>query len=184
MHSDEWFDSCVEAFVDQELSDEDRRSFEDRLAIDPILKRKTDLARQIAQSLRDLPGFEMPPSILTAVNSQIEKTDTAASINTTRTPLRLVRPSRKIVWASIAAAAVIVVAINILPAGLPDGGSGTDQPSQAEVDRALEEVKWTLALVSDIGNERQQIVNGHIVQPVQRAMSFVLNDESNKQNIQ
>ncbi len=48
-----------------------------------------------------------------------------------------------------------------------------DQPTQAEVDEALFEVKRTLALVSEMGYERSDIVNGHVVDPVQKAMSFI-----------
>lgn len=179
-----WYDERVEPFVDGDLAGTDLLAFTDRLETDKDLKEKVQAARRISASLRDLPSLTMPAGMLERVMSQANDVDRQEANG--RSParrLRLVPPAR-VAWATLAMAATIVFAIILLPQQLAPQESDSVEPSQAEVEKALAEVKWTLALVSDIGNERNEIVNGRIVAPVQKAMSFVITADDATNEIQ
>ncbi|NND70178.1 MAG: hypothetical protein HKN43_01225 [Rhodothermales bacterium] len=93
--------------------------------------------------------------------------------------LRLVSIGRRrVAYAAVAFAACFALLLIVRPEILSVDQQPDPVPSQAEVDQALMEVKQTLAFVSDMGHERNTIVNGHVVEPVQKAMSFIFQSEN------
>lgn len=182
--TNDWFDERVEAFVDGDLTGQELLAFRERLDDDERLREQVRVAERITSTLGEAPTFTLPESMVRQAQSTGSDSGRSdVSKQTSGRGLRLIQ-SPRFVWTSVAAAAAIVFAVVLFPTQTQVQNFDNSEPTQAEVERALAEVKWTLALVSDIGNEREDIVNGHIVAPVQKAMSFVIVGSDETQGIQ
>ena len=173
----EWFDGNVELYVDGELDASEMKVFESRLASDSRLQQHVDSAIRIKQALGQMVISEIPPSVLEAVNEQIAKREQAGVLQLMPKSARVTTLlSRKFIYPTIAVAASLVL-LFMVAQSVPTN-TQSSEPTQAEVDAALLEVKRTLALVSEMGYERNDIVNGHVVDPVQKAMSYIFLTEN------
>ncbi|MCG8463096.1 MAG: hypothetical protein MI919_42985 [Holophagales bacterium] len=64
-------DLRIEAYLDGELPDTDRRQLEARLETDPTFARELELARRIRTELRALPFESCPPSVLESLDNRL-----------------------------------------------------------------------------------------------------------------
>ena len=174
-----WFDDRVEMYIDGDLDEVDRSAFDSRLRLDETLQSKVDFARQIKTSLADLPSPDLPATVLANVHGEIAKTSSyTLGLVGRQGQLRLVsRGVRRLGYTVVGIAACLALAL-VGPRLFADEDSQEPIPSNAEVEKALLEVKQTLAFVSDMGYERTEIVNGRVVEPVQKAMSFIFQPEN------
>lgn len=58
-----WYDERVEAYLDDELADNERRLFEARLALDDELARAVRRARRLSVELAQMPSLECPKGL-------------------------------------------------------------------------------------------------------------------------
>lgn len=69
--SDAWMDARVEAYVDDELSPNERTRFEARLWADPYWKEQVERARSIRLSLRSQPSPSAPSELTDTILDRV-----------------------------------------------------------------------------------------------------------------
>lgn len=157
-----WYDERVEAYVDGELSDEERMLFSQRLAVDPSLRAQVAFAEQVSLSLTAIPQPKAPDSL-------VAKLDAISS--RPRPAVANIIPLRRTL--GIAASVLAVALAGLL--GVSNLSTRATQPtdlqasanadySQPEVDRAMREVKYALAVVSEAGRHAGVAVKESVFQ--------------------
>jgi anti-sigma factor RsiW len=174
--SPDWAGAPLEAYLDGELSSEEAALLERLLTEDEALQAELDLARSIQAALRGLPAAACPPHVAPAVIAE------------TRATWRRQRVAQLAAWwAGLwqpAVAMSILVALVVLAALLGRPAPGPPPAAQAaELEQAMEDVKWTLAFLSEVGRQtgsavRHDVLQPHVVLPVQEALSRL--DESSQ----
>lgn len=169
----DWMDDRVEAYLDGALSAEEAARFEAHLLQNEVWEEEMLLAEQVRQGLRALPEPWCPPAVPAAVLATVRQQARQAwwvwlTDGFRQQTALLWRPA--LAMASLAL--LVVMASRIGPA--PTDASSTTA-ERAEVQRALAEVQWTLAFVSEVGREtgasvRDDVLAPHIVQPMQHAL--------------
>lgn len=176
-------DERLEAYLDGELSVEEAAEVEARLAGDARWRAELARARAVRDGLRALPRPACPPAVTAAVLAHARR-------ETRRRPLtRLARAFggvRRIDWRPALAMAVLaglVVASALIDSGARRSGTPHDGAlaaiPPAEVEAALEEARWALAYVSEVGRRtgrsvREAAFDEPLVAPVTGAVKSIL----------
>jgi anti-sigma factor RsiW len=148
-----WFDERVEAYVDAELSADERVAFGRRLATDARLRAQVALAEQVSLSLAATSQPVCPDSLVARLDAISERAhDSGLRV----TPLQTAW--RKSAGSSVGIAASIlllifagVLAVSNRPQNVVSQIAPETGYTQPEVDQALREVKFALAIVSEAG---------------------------------
>lgn len=153
---DKWFDQRIEPYLDGALPQAERRLFEARLELDPVLAAELDRARRIGGALAAMPRLKCPSDVRRRV----------FEITATR-PFA----ARRWAWAG-AAAALAAVALAVALRTPPQRG-----PSAAELAQARAEVAVALAYLDRAGRLAgrevgDQWVSGGIIRPVSEGLNL------------
>lgn len=177
----EQFDALIEAYVDDEVSPSERGQLEAFVASDPDARDELQLARTLKRRLGALPQPQCPPDVTRAVLS-------AARSDVRRTFVERLRAAMAASWTTVVRPSL---AVGVLVAVVVGGALITmpaDDPapteavaSTEEVDRALDEAKWALAYISNLGREtatsiRDDVLDERVVRPVNRALEAAFDD--------
>ncbi len=135
-------------------------------------------ARVLQSVLHRTPTPVAPPDFTRRVLREVTRHEWEARTQQPRVPLaeRLVALLRVSHWQpALALAALVLVAVAFWPR--------PPQPTEAEVAQSLEDVRWTLAYLSNTGEKaglmvRDRVVVPHVVGPVRHALETSL-EESN-----
>ena len=168
-----WLDERVEAYVDGALARDERRLFEDALEKDPALREAVALARRVRTDLRAIEAPRCPDAVTEAVLSATSREwrsrpGVSQWLSGLWLPARAWRPALAIV------AAIILVVVGLLQ---PWNTAPEPTYSQADVQEALDEVKWTLAYLNGVGARtgqtiRQEVVADGVVRPVRQGLGI------------
>lgn len=108
-------DELLSAYLDDELSTEERALVETRLATDPAARQTLEQLRSVSQSLRDLPtetlGHDLRESILLRATASRSVPVPSPQPPTPIPHLTIGRTRRGWVWASLAIAAAILIMV-------------------------------------------------------------------------
>lgn len=161
-HERTWWRDRLDAYLDRELNGADRSRFEALAALDPLLDDELALSQSIQRSLR----MERAPMCPDRVTS-----DVMAHVNadvrqawTTRLRALFVLPPR-IMWRPVLAVAVLVTVVVL--SALPGATNSTSDPAVAV---AMDDVKWTLAYLSEVGSDTGQSVRDDVFEPIVQSL--------------
>lgn len=157
----------LEAFIEDDLSESERKAVEDHLRRCSTCRRQWEEAREIREALRTMPTKSCPPHVVREVMER-----------TRRGPSRrrsLLDPLFRPVWRPVVGLALTVTLVLILRP-LSDFRP-SEQPiySEREIQETLGDVKWTLAYVHQVMAHTQAIVQekvipNQVVQPIQNSI--------------
>src|SRR5690606_24654012 len=142
---------------DAELSDDERLAFVERLAVDASLRSQVAFAEQVSLSLAAIPQPAAPDSLIASLDAISRGPGLAAAgVALRQAPLRplrflsSLRPALGIAASVLALVFAGALAVTNLSR---QEGVQVEAPaiSQTEVDRALREVKYAFAVVSEAG---------------------------------
>ena len=181
------FDESLEAYLDGDLPAKDAQRLEAFAAADEKAGRELRFARRVQERMRALPQPACPPDVTRAVlsaaradarRSFVERLRTAAASSWTT----ILRPSLAMgVFVGLLIGGSL---INRSPYQPPVPIVASEEATPQEVARALNEAKWALAYLSNIGRRtattiRDDVLNEHVVRPVNRALDMAFEDDSN-----
>lgn len=158
----------VEPYLDGDLPPDEEAAFERRMAEEAAWRDEVAEARRIRQALRDLPSPACPPRVERAVRRNAKP------------PAARERPGRRFRWkpavAAFVLAALVGAALLLRP---PAPEQSESQYTQAEIERATQQAKWTLAYIAHIGAKtgetvQQDVFRPHVAQPVDQAFRNTL----------
>ncbi len=197
----EWYDQRVESFVDEQLPPAELYLFELQFKNDAELRQKVADAETVASVLRTQEHALCPPGVTDAVlqyareNQETRHTPDinpvgigGSFVDRGRAPLRRVslfnrypflKPD-KIRTAIFLAAACLALLLIVKPFSIAQSGSttgGEEAYSEQEVDRALREAKFALALVSDASRNTGRAIRSDAVKPLREAFGHVLMEQ-------
>ena len=166
-----WIDDRLEAFLDGELPEAERAVLDGALRADPAWQAELALARRIRTDLRALPTPACPPAVTEAVLRHARRRSPAAWLE------RIAEAARRHVaglWQPSLAMAVLV-AVVVAAAFLGRPAPPAPNIASAEVEQALDEVRWTLAYLSEVGRKtgrsvREDVIGQRVVEPMQDAL--------------
>jgi anti-sigma factor RsiW len=164
---DSFEDLRIEAYVDGELSAEERSAFQAELAVDADLRRQVAFADDLRKTLRRLPSERMPASVTASVLSTARRQSRSDVLTRIRSWFL---PGFADAWQPALAMATLMLLVAIsVRVTVP---SPATDPAVAQ---ALEQVKWTLAFLSEVSSETGETVRGtvigpHVIAPMQGAV--------------
>lgn len=173
----QWADDRIEAFLEGDLGEADRLRFEALLEIDSWLQHEVDQSLSIQRELATLDRMDHVacPDIVTDRVMAHARRDWL-----TQLPRRLSEGFRRMTDAglrpALAMALLLVVVISsslvVRPGGEPAG-------QDAEVARALADVKMALAVLADAGRTtgtavEQEVFGPLVVRPMSKGMNTVI----------
>lgn len=169
--SADWLDTRVEAFVDGTLPPDELLRFESALAAQPEMRDEIALARLIGEELPNLGSVRCPDHVVSGVMREVRRDIRQSFTRRFVAALRQgIQPRLRPVLAMVLLLAVVVSSslVRRTPAPAP--------VASAEVIRALDEVKWTLAVLSDAGRQtgrsvRSDVIEPHVVDPIERSLN-------------
>jgi hypothetical protein len=178
----DWVDARVEAYLDGELSAGERARFE-ALAFsaedgETDWRAEVHLAHQIRAGLRALPPPVCPPHVARAVLAAARRR--RAQAWKARLYERLEPLWRDWGRPALAMTALVLLVVSAALLGRPPRPA--DDP---EVARALAEVQWTLAYLSEVGREtgrtvRHDVLEERVVEPVQDVFGVTPRESPNE----
>ena len=133
----DWMEDRIEAYLDGDLPEAERARFEALMALEPW-QREVALAIRVRDTLRSSPQPACPPHVVRSVVWQARWARFMEYLGDFRLPA--LRPA--LVAAVLIVAAFAALWINRTPPA---------DVSQAEIEQALSDVKWTLGYVSKTG---------------------------------
>jgi len=153
--SREWLDSRIEAFMDGDLSPEEATRFNEVAWMDDDFNDEVHLARNIASSLRSIEDEVCPDFVMKEVMAHVRR-DIQSSIwaRVQRFFLNLDVAHLK---PALAVAMLFIVVLTSTRIGRPS-------ESPTEVAKALDDVKWTLAYLSDVGRSTASNVKLNVIE--------------------
>ncbi len=151
-------DALIEAFLDGMASPEERVLVLHSAESDPAFAQRLELATAIRQALRSTPALRAPANLIPEVMAVAREEARVAVLARARGWLSAVwYADMRPVLAMASLAALVVVASLV---GRPE-----QQATDKEVAEALEQVKWTLALLSDVGERTALTVQTSVLEP-------------------
>lgn len=173
-NSDHPVDALIEPYLDGALAPEDRQRVIDAAANDRAFARQLALARSIREALHTMPSVVAPPDLVPAVMR-------AARQDRRKEVLEAVRDRFRALTAvglrpALATATLVAVIVGAGLFGRPP------QPAVSpEAQAALEQIKWTLALVSEVTERstthiRRDVLEPHVVGRMQSVAYDVFED--------
>ncbi|HEX7070876.1 MAG TPA: hypothetical protein VF190_08725 [Rhodothermales bacterium] len=173
----EWAQDRIEAYVDGDLNRDERRTFESVLRADPALTESVRQARRIRTALHAMLTPECPAEVTEAIVRRV-RSDGAAK----RSVISLF-PDWSTSWrpALVVTAALAVSLLVWRPWQQPP--PPPEQYAAEDVELALQEVKWTLAYLNDIGSRtgetiRDEVIAERVVDPIERSLGILPESES------
>lgn len=169
-----WLDDRVEAFVDGTLPADELLRFESALAAEPALRDDIELARLIGTELPSLGSARCPDHVVSGVMREVRRDIRQSFMTRFVAALKEgIQPRLRPVLAMVLLVAVVV------SSSLVRRAPETAPIASAEVTQALHEVKWTLAVLSDVGRQtgrsmRSDVLEPHVVQPIERSLNEVI----------
>ncbi len=174
------FDEWLDAYFDGDLSPAEVRRLEHVAANREELREELRLARALQHGLRSLPTPTCPPEVTTTVMAFARRDARRDLLERLRTAVASswrtgFRPSLAV---AVLIALVIGGALITRPRPAPQATSASTE----EVERALNEARWALAFVSDIGRRtatsiRDEVFEERIVAPLNRALDSAFEGE-------
>lgn len=177
-----WYDDRLEAYVDGELNEGDRRRMDAYARESDFASRQLRLARMVKTQLADIPWEVCPADVTRAVLVEARK-DARRSI------LRFVLDETRAAWATILRPSLSVgVLVAAILVGTLVGRKDVEEivATPQEIQRALDEAKWTLAFLSELGREtgqsiRREVIEERVAQPMQNAITTAFEDDTTAQ---
>lgn len=175
-----WMEDRIEAYLDGELEEAERASFERHLAGDQAWEAELFLAGKIRNGLQALPQPVCPPHVMHAVLAEVAQLEQ-------RSWRHRLKGWADRWWAafwqpSLAMALLLAVVVTATLVGRSPAPAS--MPAQADleaaaVQEALAEAKWTLAYLSEVGREtgkavRHDVLEERVVAPMQHALGSIL----------
>lgn len=169
--SRKWFDDRLEAFVDGSLPPDEAARFQQVAMLDDELKTDIHLSRQIHSALQATPQEVCPPHVARNIMAHV------------RRDIRVTRWQRvQAFFLSLSPAQlkpVMVAAVLLLVAITTVQVTKEAAEPQAQVNQALDDVKWTLAYLSGVGKAtgstvKSSVIENQIVHPMSRSFSTIL----------
>jgi anti-sigma factor RsiW len=159
-HND-WWDDRVEAYVDGLLTDTESAEIESLLNQDSMLTAEVEMAERIRSEFRSMGAIQCPPAVTRdikrVVRREARQQNVARWVDSVRSA---VGGYRKFALAGLILVAILVV-LSKNSALAPVNSTQT-----ASVEQALDDVKWTLAMLSDVGADAAGAVRSDVVEPV------------------
>jgi anti-sigma factor (TIGR02949 family) len=171
-----WAQERIEAHLDGELPDGEINGLETHLRECEICAGELELAERVRGGLRMLQLQRCPDPVVEGVYEQIRGQLRA----TRRQRLREWLDSwRAPLWRPVAAALVVVLMIG----GTVSYQNREPEVSPAELARAEQQVKWTLAYLSQMGRRtgdrvRDDVLRERVVAPIQNSVNRVMEMET------
>ena len=141
-----WLNDHLEAYLDGDLSAEETHRVETMLAEHPQWQEELTLAITIRDELRNLPRPACPPQLSAEVLGAVRRDAIQSRVDRINSFLRGIWT---LPWQPVLVTMTVVLAVVVFlvsrPAPIPTPGENI---TQAEVDQALDEIKWTLGYVS------------------------------------
>jgi anti-sigma factor RsiW len=162
-------DALIEPFLDGALSPEDRERVLAAAARDAEFARQLVLARSIREALRSMPSTMAPADLVPSVMGEVRRDRRQQFVGQLRGRLTsLFAVDFRPVLATATLVAVIVTGALV---GRP---TNTVSP---EAEAALAQIKWTLALVSEVTERSTDHIRRDVLEPhVLGHMSTAAND--------
>ena len=192
MYDRNQFEERLEAYLDGELASEEARLLEAFAAVDTEAGRELHLAQAVQERIRALPQPICPPDVTSKVLAE-------ARADARRSFVARLRSAASASWATILrpsltmGAFVALIVGGTLIARSPNalspnveppttGGSTAAAATPQEVAQGLDDAKWALAYLSNVGRRtattiRDDVLDEHVVQPVNRAINAAFDDE-------
>jgi len=175
-HNQDWYEDRVEAYVDGDLSADEHARFEERLGSDTTLQQSVNDARAVVSTLRTVRGAACPDDVTLRVLQQVRESEAAKqpavradrSAVVHRLPLLRRVPMRTVAVAAAACLAALLF--------LKQPNSPAQTYSDAEVQQALREAKYALAIVSNASRETVRTIRMDAMPVVNEAFDHVLNE--------
>ena len=178
------FDEALEAYLDGDLSPAEARRLEAFARTDAEAREELRLARLVQHRLQALPPLVCPPDITSAVFDYARRDVRSGFVERIRSLMSsnwatIIRPSMAV---GVLVAVIIVGTLNTRPIPEPQQTAQTTE----EVGKALNDAKWVLAYLSDIGLKaatsiREEVLEERVVAPVNRALDSAFEDEPHVQ---
>ncbi|NNF03609.1 MAG: hypothetical protein HKN17_04000 [Rhodothermales bacterium] len=171
---DAWLDDRIEAFVDGTLPPGEQDRFESALRVSATLRDDVALARLIGEELPSLGTVKCPDHVVPGVMREVRRDIRSSFASRFAAALRQgIQPRLRPVLAMVLLLAVVVSSSLVRRAPEPA------PVASAEVIRALDEVKWSLAVLSDAGRQmgrsvRSDVIEPHVVEPIERSLNQVI----------
>jgi len=175
-HNPDWYEDRVEAYIDGDLSTDELARFEERLGSDTTLQQSVNDARAVVSVLRTARAAECPDDLTLRVLQQVREAEAAKqpavradrSAVVHRLPLMRRVPMRTV---AVAAAACLAALLFLKQPNPP-----AQTYSEAEVQQALREAKYALAIVSNASRETVRTIRMDAMPVVNEAFDHVLNE--------
>jgi len=167
----DWMDDRIEAYLDGDLPVDEHAAFEEHLYLmgaEDDWEADLLLARQIREGLHTLPAPICPPQVTEAVLGYARRHAGPSWLDQFHAWMAAQWTA---LWQPALAMAVLVV---LVVSSSLVGKPAQPDTQTAEVQRALAEVEWTLAYLSDLGRQtgqtvRRDVIKERVVEPVQDA---------------
>ncbi len=154
----DWMDARVEAYLDEVLPTDEQARFEHALAADADWEAELFLARQIRDGLHALPQPVCPPRVTDAVLAQVRRQAQVSWIDRLQ---GWIEQQWLALWQpALAMAVLLLLVVSATLIGRP-----TQQATyaDAEVERAMQEVQWALAYLSEVGRQTGKVVRDEVI---------------------
>jgi anti-sigma factor RsiW len=187
IHGCSWTRERIDAYIDADLSGNERGRFEEHVGRCAECKDELSLASTMLSELRALPSQPCPPQVVDRVFNEIpgaadvadgpmEERGSFVSRWLFAPRLRALRPVLVSVFVVVVAASALFVGrVSRTPA----------PPTTEEVEHAEAALKWTLAYVNNVSRRtglavRDEAIGVGIIQPVRRAVHTVVDEDASK----
>lgn len=169
--SRDWMDDRVEGYIDGALCEVEASRFDRVALMDEDLERELALARNIASTLRAMPDAECPDEVVHSIMAHVRRDIGASAWRRIQTFFLGLNAARLKPVLAMAMLLVIVISSTRIGRETP--------PPEPAVAVALDEIKWTLAYLSDFGKAtgmrfRQSVIEPHVVAPMSRSIGIVM----------
>ena len=168
-HDCGWLRKNIEAFLDDELSNDAKERFENHAATCRTCRAEVEQAQRILTQLRQLPALECPDDVVERVRETALPDDGPNRIR--EWFARAWAPSLRPALATITVAAIVLTSIWV-------GRVNRTTISPEEVSEAQAALKWTLAYVGEVSERsgkavRDEAIRNGLIRPVQRALESI-----------
>lgn len=166
-------DVRIEAYLDGDLDPAEAARLEAAIASDPALLDELEMARAVRQTLRGMSSEAPPPDLVPGVLAVARREARSEWLGRLRDGFRIAFLAD---WRP--ALAMTALAVVVFAAVLVDRSGRREPVTDPAVAEALEQVKWTLAVVADVGRRtgrtvRDDVLEAHVVEPIQDALTHV-----------
>jgi anti-sigma factor RsiW len=160
-HNTDWWDDRVEAYVDGVLPEEESAQLQALLDAHPAISAEIVMAERIRTEFKSMGMIRCPENVSREIQRAVHQTARRHLAERWSTHLQALLGGYK----KYALAGLIVVGVLVV---LNSGQrrSGAEEIPVATVEQALDDVKWTLALLSGAGADAAGTVRSDVVEPL------------------